>query len=118
MRPLVTIRARLRHLAIVSWAVNPEVLGKMLPRPLVPQTIADDAGERFVTTSYRVSAADQHRVMLAKQDLTAARTDVNATRLIHKQRKIVIAVRGHLARSDDPGGGKPSRHQLQPRQGA
>lgn len=51
MRPLVTIRARLRHLAVVSWAVNPEVLGKMLPRPLVPQTIADDTGESYALLS-------------------------------------------------------------------
>jgi len=51
MRPLVTIRARLQHLAVVSWAVNLEALGKMLPRPLVPQTIEDDAGGSYALLS-------------------------------------------------------------------
>ncbi len=51
MRPLVTIRARLQHLAVISWAVNAEVLGKMLPRPLVPQTIKDDTGNSYALLS-------------------------------------------------------------------
>jgi hypothetical protein len=51
MRPLITIRARLQHLAIVSWAVSPEPLGKMLPKPLVPQLIKGDDGEDYALLS-------------------------------------------------------------------
>jgi hypothetical protein len=51
MRPLITIRARLQHLAIVSWAVSPDLLGKMLPKPLVPIPIEDAHRKEYALLS-------------------------------------------------------------------
>ena len=41
---MFTLRAKLAHLAIVSWAVPAERLAELLPSQLVPNTI-DDAGK-------------------------------------------------------------------------
>lgn len=51
MRPLIKLRARLQHLAIISWAVSPDWLGMMLPNPLVPQTIKDTRGKEYALLS-------------------------------------------------------------------
>jgi hypothetical protein len=78
-------------------------------------------GDRFAEGSavehHGLAAADHHRVILVERDFAAARSNGDTTRLIHQQRKIVVAVCDHLACSHDSGGGKPARHQLQSRQG-
>src|SRR5258705_5961381 len=77
----------------------------------------DRFAERTAVEYDRLAAADQHRVIFAKRDLTAARRNNDAAGLIHEEREIVVAVSDHLTRTYYSGGRKPARHQLQSRQG-
>ena len=76
---MYTLKATLRHLAIVSWAVPADRIAAMLPFPLVPDTI-DAAGEYALfsmaamldTTSREEYAQVNERAYVKKKDGTGA----------------------------------------------